>query len=230
MARGYPPGVRTCWSIHAFSFPGVPAKEYGNGTMDATVLTRLLELYEEIDRQTAALKAMTELRCPPGCGTCCSSHTAEATVLEMLPVARELFCRRQALSLLERSGAADDEGPCVFYQPERSARRDGCCGIYSLRPSVCRLFGYGAVKNKYGSAQLAVCTVMKKVIPRAAQDAAYAVERGLAVPTFTDFAREVAGLDPSLGGRHLPINRALRFALEREGLARHFDKGGRSES
>lgn len=230
MARGYTPGVRTCWSIHAFSFPGLPGKGLGKGTMDARVVARLLELYEEIDRQTAALKAMTELRCPPGCDTCCYSHTVEATVLEMLPVARELFCRRQALSLLERSGAADDEGPCVFYQPERSARRDGCCGIYSLRPSVCRLFGYGAVKNKYGSAQLAVCTVMKKVIPRAAQDAAYAVERGLAAPTFTDFARQVAGLEPSLGGRLLPINRALRFALEREGLARHFEKGEKGES
>lgn len=197
--------------------------------MDARVVARLLELYEEIDRQTAALKAMTELRCPPGCGTCCYSHTVEATVLEMLPVARELFCRRQALSLLERSGAADDEGPCVFYQPERSARRDGCCGIYSLRPSVCRLFGYGAVKNKYGSAQLAVCTVMKKVIPRAAQDAACAVGRGLAAPTFTDFAHQVAGLEPFLGGRALPINHALRLALEREGLARQLEKGGRGE-
>ena len=198
--------------------------------MDATVLARLLELYEEIDSQTAALRAIIELRCPPGCGTCCSSATVEATVLEMLPVARQLLRRREALSLLRRLGAADHVGPCVFYRPERSPRGEGCCGIYILRPSVCRLFGYGAVKNKHGIAQLALCTVMKKVIPRAAQDAAYAVERGLAAPTFTDFARRVAGLEPSLGGRLLPINRALRFALEREGLARHFDKGGRSES
>jgi len=148
----------------------------------------------------------------------------------MLPVARELFRRREDLSWLERLGAADDEGPCVFYQPERSVRGEGCCGIYSLRPTVCRLFGYGAVKNKYGVAQLAVCTVMKKGIPHAAQDAAYAVERGLAAPTFTDFARQVAGLEPSLGGRLLSINRALRFALEREGLALQLEKGGKGES
>lgn len=198
--------------------------------MDATVLARLRQIYEEIDRQAAALKAMTELRCPPGCGTCCSSREVEATELEMLPVARELFRRREVLSCLERLGAAADEGPCVFYQPERSARGEGCCGIYILRPAVCRLFGYGAVKNKYGIAQLAVCTVMKKVIPRPAQDAAYAVERGLPAPTFTDFARQVAGLEPSLGRRLLPINRALRFALEREGLALQLAKGGEGES
>jgi Fe-S-cluster containining protein len=198
--------------------------------MDATVLARLLEVYEEIDNQTAAMRAITELRCPPGCGRCCSSTTVEATVLEMLPVARELLRRREALSLLERLGAADDEGPCVFYQPERSAPGEGCCGIYVLRPSVCRLFGYGAVKNKYGIAQLAVCTVMNEVIPRAAQGAADAVRRGLAAPTFTDFARQVAGLEPALGGRVLPINRALRFALEREGLALQSEKGGNGES
>lgn len=198
--------------------------------MDSTVLARLLELYEEIDRQTAALKATTELRCPPGCATCCSSPTVEATELEMLAVARELFRRREALSWLERLGAADDEGPCVFYQPERSARGDGCCGIYSLRPSVCRLFGYGAVNTKHRVPQLAVCTVMKKVIPRAAQDAARAVEQGLTAPMFIDFAHRVAGLEPFLGGRVLPINRALRFALEREGLARQLEKGGKGES
>jgi len=198
--------------------------------MDATVLARLFKVYEEIDNQTAALRAITELRCPPGCGTCCSCTTVEATVLEMLPVARDFLRRREALALLERFGAADDEGPCVFYQPERSARGEGCCGVYVLRPSVCRLFGYGAVKDKYGAAQLAVCTVMNEVIPRAAQDAAYAVRRGLAAPGFTGFARQVAGLDPALGGKPLPINRALRIALEREGLALQFEKGGKGES
>jgi len=198
--------------------------------MDAMILARLLELYEEIDSQTAALRAITELRCPPGCGTCCSSPAVEATELEMLPVARQLVRGREALSWLERLRAADDEGPCVFYRPERSTGGEGCCDIYSLRPSVCRLFGYGAVKNKHGIAQLALCTVMKKVIPRAAQDAAHAVERGLAAPAFTDFARRVAGLEPFLGGRLLPINRALQFALEREGFARQFDKGGKGES
>jgi Fe-S-cluster containining protein len=197
--------------------------------MDATVLARLVKVYEEIDRQTAALKAMTELRCPPGCGTCCSSPEVEVTELEMLPVAGELFRRREALSWLELLGAADDEGPCVFYQPEQPARGEGCCRIYILRPTVCRLFGYGAVKNKDGIARLTVCTVMKKGIPHAAQHAAYAVERGLAAPTFTDFARQVAGLEPSLGGRLLPINRALRFALEREGLALKLEKGGEGE-
>lgn len=216
--------------VHSCFLPsGSSGKGLGKGTMDSTVLVRLLELYEEIDRQTAALKATTELRCPPGCGTCCSSPEVEVTELEMLPVARELFRRREALSWLERLGAADDEGPCACYQPERSAREEGCCGIYILRPAVCRLFGYGAVKNKDGIAQLTVCTVMKKGIPHVAQDAACAVERGLAAPTFTDFARQVAGLEPSLGGRLLPINRALRFALEREGLALQLEKGGEGE-
>jgi hypothetical protein len=74
--------------------------------MDASAVGRLLNVYEEISRQTAALKAMTELCCPPGCGACCSAPEAEATELEMLPVARELCRRQEALSWFERLGAA----------------------------------------------------------------------------------------------------------------------------
>ncbi|HVO82897.1 MAG TPA: YkgJ family cysteine cluster protein [Syntrophobacteria bacterium] len=198
--------------------------------MDATVLARLLEVYEEIDRQTAALKGTTGLRCPPGCGTCCSFPELQATELEMLPVAEELFRRREAVSWLERLRGADDEGPCAFYEPERSARGEGCCGIYILRPAVCRLFGYGAANSKYGIVQLAVCAVMKQVMPHAARDAVYAVERGLSAPRFIEFAHLVAGLEPALGERLLPINRALRMALEREGLALQLEKGGKGES
>ena len=98
-------------------------KEIG---VDAQVIAQRLDLYEEMDRQTAALQLVTGLCCPPRCGTCCSSATAEATVVEMVPAARALFRRGEALRYLERLRAAGGEGICVFYQPERSARGEGC--------------------------------------------------------------------------------------------------------
>jgi Fe-S-cluster containining protein len=193
--------------------------------VDVQVIARLLDLYEEMDRQTAALQAVTGLCCPPGCGTCCSSGKVEATVLEMVPAARDLVDRGEAVPCLERLRAAGGEGICVFYQPERSARGEGCCAIYAVRPCLCRLFGFGAVTTKYGAPELAACAVMKEVMPRRVQEAAQSVKTGLPTPVFTDFTRRVAGIEPSLDGRFLPINRALQLALEREGLARELETG-----
>ena len=67
-----------------------------------------------------------------------------------------------------------------------------------------------------GTLELAVCAVMKEVMPRTVQEAAQAVKAGLPTPAFSDFSWRVAGIEPSLGGRLLPINRALQLALERE--------------
>ena len=193
--------------------------------MEAQLITELMGLYQEIDGRTATVQVVTGLYCPPGCGTCCSSRRVEATVLETVPAARELFRRGEALRCLERLRAAGGEGICVFCQPEGSARGDGACGIYSVRPCLCRLFGFGAVTTKPGTPELAVCAVMKEAMPRTVQEAAPAVKAGLPTLAFTDFAWRVAGLEPSLGGRLLPINRTLQLALEREGLARKLETG-----
>lgn len=200
----------------------VPLEGFG---VDAQLIAELMGLYEEIDGRTAALQAVTGLCCPLGCGACCSAATVEATVLEMVLAARELFRRGEELRYLARLRAADGEGICVFYEPERSARGDGACGIYAVRPCLCRLFGFGAVTTKYGAPELAACAVMKEVMPRRVQEAAQSVKTGLPTPVFTDFTRRVAGIEPSLDGRFLPINRALQLALEREGLARELETG-----
>ena len=76
-----------------------------------------------------------------------------------------------------------------------------------------------------GTLELAVCAVMKEVMPRTVQEAAQAVKAGLPTPAFSDFSWRVAGIEPSLGGRLLPINRALQLALEREGQARELKAG-----
>jgi hypothetical protein len=84
-------------------FRQFPVKGVG---VDADLIAELIELCEEIDRRTAAFQAPTGLYCPVGCGICCSSVTVEATVPEMVPAARELFRRGEALGCLGQKGLA----------------------------------------------------------------------------------------------------------------------------
>ena len=94
----------------------------------------VLELYSEMDRQTAEFRTATGLRCLPGCGQCCDSATPEATVIELLPAAEELFSRKEAQQWLERIASVRETERCVFFQPDRLIPGNGHCDSYILRP------------------------------------------------------------------------------------------------
>jgi Fe-S-cluster containining protein len=187
--------------------------------MDSDLADRVLSVYGEIDGQVSAFRRATGLCCPPGCGNCCTSDNVEATVIEMLPVAQELFRRGEAEKWLERVAISDGKRACVFYAPDSVVPGNGRCCFYAWRPPVCRLFGFAAVKNKYGKQIFAPCVRQKEMVPLAVERALMAVLTGQAVPGFANFSLQIVGLEPALGTRPLPINRAVELALERYGLA-----------
>ena len=178
----------------------------------------LLKLYAEMDRKISGFQSSTGLHCPPGCGRCCLSLNVEATILEMIPVAREIHKRREAYQWLKRIEDTGEGFPCVFYLPDPMIHGNGRCIHYRLRPLLCRLFGFAAVKNKYGHPVFATCMHIKKNMPDQVKEVYVMILKGLKVPCFSDFSIRISGMGPSLGGRLLPINLALRIALEREGL------------
>ncbi|OQX23610.1 MAG: hypothetical protein BWK80_25130 [Desulfobacteraceae bacterium IS3] len=136
----------------------------------------------------------------------------------MLPLAEELFRRNEAADWLARLAEVGDTDSCVFYQPDPLIPGNGRCRFYSRRPSLCRLFGSASVKDKNGKAILAACVCQKKAFPSIVESAGKAVSEGLVSLNFTDFSIQFSGIDPYLGTRLLPINRAARIALEKYGL------------
>jgi Fe-S-cluster containining protein len=202
--------------------------------MKKDIIFKILTIFSEIDGKIAESQSLTQLHCPPLCGICCStSRKVEASVIEMLPLAEELFRRGEAADWLERLSQVGDTAPCVFYQPDPLISGNGRCGFYSWRPSVCRLFGFASVKDKNGKPILAACIYQKKAFPALVESAGKAVAEGLVSLNFTDFSLQFSGIDPYLGTRLLPINRAARIALEKYGLemqmadSQHFSKGDR---
>jgi Fe-S-cluster containining protein len=178
----------------------------------------VLELYPEMDRQTAEFRTASGLRCLAGCGQCCESATPEVTVIELLPAAKELFSRGEAQQWLERIASVGETERCVFFQPDPLIAGNGHCQVYAFRPSVCRLFAFAAMKNKNGEPELVTCRRQKEQIPALVKGAQEAISGGMAVPSYDYFFLQMVALEPSLGRQRVPINRALHLGLERYGL------------
>lgn len=183
---------------------------------------RCAEHFERADRATEELARRTGLACPPGCGACCLSPLVETIDAEVRPLAAALVDEGRApfvLARLDALAAAGDRR-CALYEPEEKDPRRGRCGAFALRPLVCRLFGFAARRDRLGRPELIACSVMRAADPATVERAREDVRAGAAVPLLGDHVRAIAAEDPTGGARQVPINDALRSALERELLAR----------
>lgn len=194
-----------------------------------------MESYGQIDQQIADFQAATQLHCPSGCGWCCENPTVEATPLEMLPLALELFRRGEADQWLARAtqiyqAGGNATGVCVFYRPDPLVEGNGRCQVYQWRPSICRLFGFATVTSKVGQPELAACVRHKALLPDIVAATQEAIAQGLPAPSFAQLSQQVANIDPYLGRQQMPINQALKIALERVGLSLQMNQQALEES
>jgi Fe-S-cluster containining protein len=179
---------------------------------EVTAARTRLALYAEADRATTAFANATGLACPTGCGTCCTDHRPHVTVDDVAAIAEVAVTDGTAEALLDRALDAG-EGACVLYEPNRAP---GGCTMYALRPLVCRLFGFAAVRDKHGAPVLATCHVHRATAPDAVARAEAAAGDA---PVFGDL------VDPIDAQGQQPINVALAAALDRA-LLRHRLGGG----
>ncbi|MEH6679537.1 MAG: YkgJ family cysteine cluster protein [Sediminicola sp.] len=174
----------------------------------------VLELYAQLDVEISEFRSKTALHCVEGCGKCCTKTDIEASPLEFLPWAFNEFLKGTAESTLEELKIR--ENPiCMIYRPlSLLESSSGSCGAYAYRGLICRLFGYGAGRDKLGQLRLSTCKIIKEGQHQNYTNAATAISKGLYVPVFTDYYMNLGQIDFNLGNRIVPINMALRFALE----------------
>lgn len=183
------------------------------------IVSRVMDLYAQIDKAVAEFQLKSGLRCPAGCGACCPTADVQVTLLEMLPAAREILRRGEAADWLERLAALPEPGRCLLYAPQPAPEASGHCSFYRWRPALCRLFGFAAVRGRTGLKALSVCRHIKQADPQGAAAAALLAEEA---PCFVHSSTRIYALDPVLGTRLMPINTALRHAIERIGLRQSF--------
>ncbi|HVV85114.1 MAG TPA: YkgJ family cysteine cluster protein [Kofleriaceae bacterium] len=178
---------------------------------------RRLAIYRDADAATAAVAGATALACPTGCGNCCVRTPPHVSVSDVAPIARAAIESGEAEALLARARATG-AGPCVLFAP---GRLPGGCTVYALRPVICRLFAFAAVRDKHGALELAICREHKAADPAAPDRVRAYLAAGGAAPVFAEVQQEAH--DPDDGPPELmPINLALARALERELLRNQY--------
>lgn len=169
------------------------------------------EVFNELDASIAAFKEATTLHCKAGCGKCCQKPDIEAMPLEFLPLALHLYKQGLAQAWLDRLEA--DRSPyCTVLSPESLTA--GMCTEYPHRGLICRLFGYSARTNKHGEKELVTCTIIKTEQREPYEKAQTEIEKELPVPVMSHYYSRLAGLDTTLSCELVPINKAIRKAIE----------------
>lgn len=172
------------------------------------------QLFRELDAEINRFQAATNLHCQSGCGKCCIHKQVDASPLEFLPWAFHLYLNGEADEVL-KDLSNNSTDTCLIYRPVGLLEEGkGSCSNYVHRGLICRLFGYGANTDKYGKLRLATCKLIKADQPLAFHTAEQLVADGLPIPVFTHYYMRLSQIDFEMGGVIVPINKALRLAIE----------------
>lgn len=170
------------------------------------------KLFYQLEQEIAQFEKSTGIGCVAGCGKCCTYSTIEASPLEFLPWAFNLFLNGQAEKTLNKLNETNSS-TCIIYKP-LAILNQGRCSNYKYRGLICRLFGSAANTDKYGKLRLATCKIIKDSQANNYKLTVEAITKGLNVPVFTAYYMQLNQIDFHLGNIILPVNKALKMALE----------------
>ena len=179
--------------------------------MTLTEKVRAVEgVFNDLDAEIASFQQWSGLGCKFGCGKCCFKPDIEATALEFLPFAKHLHDSGLSQDWLNRL----EETPeiCLILNPTQATQ--GLCSEYKHRGLICRLFGYSARTNKYGGKELVTCSIIKNEQTVAYESAGERIANGEEVPVMNQFYMRLHSIDHQLAQDFLPINEAIRRAIE----------------
>ena len=88
--------------------------------------------------------------------------------------------------------------------------------MYNWRPIMCRLFSFAVFTRKDGKRVFRACKPLQGAHPDLLQTVQEKIAGNLAAPGLTRYAMRVFGIDGRTG--FVPINRALKLAIDRYGL------------
>lgn len=184
------------------------------------------EVFSTLQLEIEAFKQASGLGCLTGCGACCLKPDIQATVLEFLPFAYHLTLQNKAEEVFERLETGGSL--CTVFQPLATFEGAGKCGEYAYRGLICRLFGFTASLNKEGRPVLSTCQRIKLGKKENYDKAVQLIEENYPVPVMRHYYMQLSAIDWELGSRTMPINVAIRKALEFVGFYLQFrnDRAG----
>ena len=175
----------------------------------------LQKIYDQMWDAFSQYQAASGLNCLVGCGKCCNNPEVEASVLEMFPLALRILDENKLEEWLDKlEEPAQDH--CLMYEPHSPDGSKGQCGVYKERPSLCRMFGVAGFYNKHQEVTLSVCKLIREKYPDLTKIRESEVSDK--TPMLITWSYRLAQIDPGLIQDRMPINQALKKALERIAL------------
>lgn len=168
------------------------------------------ELFRELDLAIEQFQNQTGIHCKFGCGKCCLKPDIEAAVLEFIPFALQVYREESGARWLEKISSGGSI--CVILDELQPGQ--GHCSQYLYRGMICRLFGYSARRNKYEKKELVTCQIIKTELSEQYNRASDGINLSLEVPMITDYYARLKSIDPDLGSRFMPVNAAIKSAIE----------------
>jgi len=178
----------------------------------------LMEAFREAEMGIDVLGREFGVRCPAGCARCCMTESGniETSVFELLPMAVHLWQTGRAEYYFGRAKSRGDSGMCALLN-DGPGLSGYSCDVYRWRPVICRLFGFSAVRDKYGNAVLSSCGALFRDRADLKDSVNAALKNGLVIPVNMTSAMKARGISPSLGERTYGINEAMIRAIEHVG-------------
>jgi len=182
------------------------------------------EVFRELDDHLTRTTQKTGMKCAHLCNACCRTRNIEASPAEFIPLAASLYETSRIdefLILLEKS---DETGNCPLFLPDAWKDGKGGCWNYEKRGLVCRLFGFGYRLDREGIAELVTCKILKESTPEAVSKARQLGYESIdTIPLFRNYSMQLYSIAPELAIQQLPINQAIRIAIEK--LYFHYPAG-----
>ena len=131
------------------------ALESLNGTSIADALERMAEFYDETKSEITSFSEKEGVKCPPGCGICCSRFLPDITKYESLFLSAFIAFSEKKEEIMGRLGSAKGQknGPCPLYDESKAYH----CMCYEARPLICRLFAATCFAGKSGERKFSHC-------------------------------------------------------------------------
>ena len=164
-------------------------------------------LFAEISERFNSFQSNNNLSCLSGCGKCCSYPDITCTTLEALPFAYDIYLEG-SLEDFKLRLETNVGSTCLLFKSLDEFSNNGFCTRYQDRPSICRMFGAYAYRNKQSVYQLALCSTLKKQHPNPALK-----ENLDSSLTMSYWNQRLQDLEPNLTREQLPINKALLKAI-----------------
>ena len=175
----------------------------------------LQKIYDQMWDAFSQYQAASGLNCLVGCGKCCNNPEVEASVLEMFPLALRILDENKLEEWLDKLDNSSQDH-CLMYEPHTPDGSKGQCGVYKERPSLCRMFGVAGFYNKHQEVTLSVCKLIREKYPDLTKIRESEVSGK--TPMLITWSYRLAQIDPGLIQDRMPINQALKKALERIAL------------